>query len=192
MEEPKNPKPKLMELQVPSRPELLYTLQHITEKESSNVRRDRALISMLYLTGSRISELLVLKKWQISKQNIQGKDFLVLEKMTVLKRRTEKVMRTVLIPIEREKDLCKIVVEYINTVPPEDLVFKMTRQRAWQIVSKLTGQFNHFFRHSRVTHLITIYGFNAQELKKFFGWASSKMADSYSHLDITDLARKLK
>ncbi len=192
MEQSQNPKRNLMEMQVLSRPELLYKLQNIRPSESSNIPRDRALISLLYLTGSRISELLVLKRWQISKQNIQDTDFLVLEKMPVLKRRTDNIVRTVLIPIEKEKELCKLVVEYINQIQPEEKIFSFTRVRAWQIVKEITGKFNHYFRHSRVTHLITIYGFSAQELKKFFGWASSKMADTYSHLDITDIAKKLK
>ena len=43
----------------------------------------------------------------------------------------------------------------------------------------------------RATHLTTDYGFSAQELRKFFGWATSTMADNYSHLNVEDIARKM-
>ena len=61
----------------------------------------------------------------------------------------------------------------------------------WQIVKENLGYYNHFFRHIRATHLTTDYGFSAQMLKKFFDWGSSNSADTYSHLDVEDLAKKL-
>ena len=106
-------------------------------------------------------------------------------------KRRKIIERNILIPIEKEKEFIKIVVDYINTLEANDLLFDMTRQRAWQIIKDNTGLFNHLFRHMRATHLTTDYGFSAQELKQFFGWASTTQADVYSHLSQIDIARKM-
>jgi len=186
----KKQREKTPDIVLPSKTELLYIIDQINDTNSCKPSRDKALIALEYLTGARVSELLAIKRLHIERKNIIGKDFLVINQMRVLKRR-KPMLRTVLILIEKEKELCQIAINYIDSIGMEDRLFPMTRQRAWQIIDKHTGYFNHFFRHMRTTHLTVDYGFTAQELKKFFGWASSKMADSYSHLQVIDIAKKM-
>ena len=178
---------KRVQKEIPSRGQLLHTIKKV---KTRNTTRDRALIALEYLTGARVSELLQVKRIQIEKVYKINSDFIQINNVPTLKRR-KPMIRTVLIPVLREKDYLLVVLEYVNRLDAEQILFPMTRQRAWQIVHDNTGYFNHFFRHIRATHLTTDYGFTAQQLRQFFGWASSSMADNYSHLNMEDIARKM-
>jgi len=50
----------------------------------------------------------------------------------------------------------------------------------------------HYFRHCRLTHLVTEFDFNDQELVKYAGWSDSKPAKWYMSLKVTDLQRKME
>jgi len=171
-------------MELPSRAELLLLIRRIENP------RTRCLLSLEYLTGARVSELLSIKRIQIEKKVIVGQDFIQLNQVKVLKRRRP-FKRTVIIPIGKEREFLVFVIDYINKLAPDDLLFDFTRQWAWKLIKRHTGHYNHFWRHLRATHLTTDYGLTGQELRHFFGWASSKMADNYSHLNVTDIARKM-
>lgn len=174
-------------IELPTREHLLRIIQKIN---SQNPTRDKALLALNYLTGARVSELLSIKRKQIEKVSKADVEFLIIHNVKVLKRRKD-IHRTILIPVKKEKDFLLLALEHINKTGDEEKLFDITRQRAWQITKNKTGYFNHFFRHLRTTHLVTDYNFSAHELQKFFGWASSKMADAYAHLDVEDIARKM-
>jgi len=50
---------------------------------------------------------------------------------------------------------------------------------------------NHYLRHCRATHLVTIYGFDSMRLVKYMGWTDARPADTYVHLNVDDLADKM-
>jgi hypothetical protein len=50
----------------------------------------------------------------------------------------------------------------------------------------------HYFRHCRLTHMVTEFDFNDQELVKYAGWCDSKPAKWYMSLKTTDLQRKMR
>jgi integrase len=49
----------------------------------------------------------------------------------------------------------------------------------------------HYFRHCRLTHMVTEFDFNDQELVKYAGWTDSKPAKWYMSLKTTDLQKKM-
>lgn len=168
--------------------------------------RDRALFCFLYLTGARVEEVvrgkkkLGVKKKDLELVKIDGKDFLVVSLYTLKNRKHP--IRKVPIPIEKEGELVKYILDYVKNLNGSDYLFPFTKQRAWQIVRFILIKFkkrsnnkfmnaNHFLRHCRLTHLVTIYDFTDQDLVKFAGWGSSAPAAVYSHLRFKDLARKM-
>jgi integrase len=168
--------------------------------------RDRALFCFLYLTGARVEEVVRgKKKFGVKKKDLEvvkidGKDFLVVSLYTLKNRKHP--MRKVPIPIEKEGELVKYVLDYVKNLNSDDYLFPFTKQRAWQIIRFILRKFkkksknkfmnaNHYLRHCRLTHLVTIYDFTDQELVKFAGWSSSAPAVVYSHLRFKDLARKM-
>lgn len=121
--------------------------------------RDRALLSLLYLTAGRISEVLRLNKNQFDFES--DTDFIIIRDMVVVKRRKETIKKYGVplreVPLPREGQLSpftKLIEDYVNQIPGDSMLFPshkkarlhMTRQRAWQIVTGITGKWCHYFR----------------------------------------------
>ena len=163
--------------------------------------RDRALFSLLYLTGARIGEVVKrLKKSDFEFIKFNKRWFMIVELYTE-KNRLHPLRRTP-INIEKEKELVDYVNKYVEGLEDEDYLFPFTKQRAWQIIARIISRYkkryrnkfmnaNHFLRHCRLTHLVTKYDFTDQDLVQFTGWSNSIPAKSYMHLRFKDLARKM-
>jgi len=164
--------------------------------------RDRALFSLLYLSGARIGEIVyLLKKKDFEFVRFQNKNFMVVELYTEKNRKHP--IRRVPVNVEKERTLVNFVLQYIDSLTDDDSLFHFTKQRAWQIVGAIlknykqksrTNKFmnaNHFLRHCRLTHLVTMHDFTDQDLVQFTGWSNSIPATTYSHLRFKDLARKM-
>jgi site-specific recombinase XerD len=163
--------------------------------------RDRALFCLLYLTGARIGEVVKrLRKKDFEQVKLKDKNFFVISLFTEKNKRHP--IRRIPINIEKENELMKYVLDYLNLLKDEDILFLFTIQRAWQIVSRILIKYkkvsrnkflnaNHFLRHCRLTHLVINYDFNDQDLVKYCGWTNSIPATTYSHLRFKDIARKM-
>ena len=83
--------------------------------------------------------------------------------------------------------MVKIVQDYLATLPtPETPLFDFTTRKAEYIMERT--QYNpHFLRDIRLTHMVTIYNFNAFQLAKFAGWKDIKPAERYVRLGIGDI-----
>lgn len=164
-----------------------------------------ALISLLYLTGGRISELLWddrqglegLKKSDLDIQDVNGVSFLIITLPTLKRRPVQKgdrMLRKIPINVEKEWDFLEFVFEYLETIPRSNtILFPVKRQWAWKVVqTKMGREFTcHFFRHQRLSDLVVLYGFTGHELKQYVNWSSVKSSDSYVSLDYRHLAKKL-
>ena len=162
----------------------------IIERPGMEIRL-KALVSFLYLTGARVSEVVkVVRKYQIELNNINGVPFLIVNDVPIEKRRI-KMSRNIPINIQREKPFVDVLLKYISLLNNEDILFDIKRSRAFQLVQKATGKGPHFLRHSRLTALAVDYGFDSFDLQRFTGWASNKTAESYIHKNFSDIANKM-
>ena len=187
-----------------SRIELLNCIENINELNSNDILRDKALISILYLSGCRITEIVgserhrvpaMLRK-QIGMYELDGASFLNIFEVPTLKRRNY-LKRSIPIYAMKESPFIENIINYINEIDENRILFinnrdtALSRAYVFKICIKHTTFSPHYFRHLRATHLVTEYKFTDSELVKFFGWKDSRMAEFYIHLRSDDIARKM-
>lgn len=127
--------------------------------------RDRALLSLLYLTAGRITEVLRLNKRQFDFES--DKDFIIIRDMAVVKRRKETKIKYGVplreVPLALKGHLShftKLVTDYLRLIEDNSMLFPsnkkcnvhLSRQRAWQIVNGITGKWCHYFRSQSESH----------------------------------------
>ena len=164
-----------------------------TQEEIYNIakgvenKRDRALFIIYYLTGGRASEIVgELRKKDIKFTN----DFMLVKTKTLKNRNVDR--RILPIPISKEKHLVDLFMEWYDIINRDDVpLFRIGRKRTWQIIRQICGERTHFLRHTRFTHLVTIYDFNDSQLQKFAGWSDTRPASIYTHLKWEDLGKKM-
>lgn len=114
-----------------------WNKEYIVEKiEPIKNYKHKMLMRFLWMTGLRVTEAVNLRKSDIDFQNYI---------MTVRWQKSRKFnYRNV--PIHPNlKDILQL---YTASMKADELVFPITRQRAWQIVKKYLGGHPHKFRHS--------------------------------------------
>ena len=178
-------------------------LQKIVEK--SDRKRDRALISALFETGGRVSEVLQLKKDNFTVQE----PYVIVKAMPVLKR-YEKIGERVdqkgkkrwitkrkvgyrTFPIHMKEPLCPILLDWVcNAESGSNGLFGLSRIQVYRIVTKLDRNiFPHWFRAQRASQLALEYGFDMHDLIDFFNWKSLRTAVHYSRMGWKGLAGKM-
>jgi len=150
--------------------------------------RDRAFISFLYLTGARISEVLATIKDDIDITD----DFIVIELITLKRRRMKNVKRIIGIPLNKEKDMINCFLRWLKFPSSSNKIFPFSRMTGWNIVNKWLGVYPHILRHTRLTHLVSKHNFTNMDLMEWTGWRNINMTTIYIHLRWQDLAEKLK
>jgi len=164
--------------------------------------RDRALMSLLFLTAGRISEVLSLTKEQFDLD--ADRDFIIVRNMLLvkpLKTRKGKAVRHRTAPIRDEVPLpkegplsrfTKLVQDYLDLMSdPKERLFKFKRHRAWQIVNYVTGEWCHWFR-SRAESYYGKYVFNAPfALRDFVGASDIESLGPYVKTQRRDYEKKL-
>lgn len=161
--------------------------------------RDKALITLAYLTAGRISEILELKAGDISLIKEENRPVLLID-MPNRKHRKQK-RKYIPIPLDTsEGDMANVITEYCKSLNPETLLFPsawhgnlkpISEQWAWSICYKHLGFNPHYLRHIRLTHLATMYNFSDQLLIQFAGWSDSRPAKHYISLKWQDILKKM-
>jgi len=114
--------------------------------------RNRALLCFFVLTGLRVSELINLTKEQFDFE--EDPEFIVIKNIFVLKKRKKTVLNDLAIAREGAySPLVKIILEYLDTVK-EGKIFNISRSRAWQIITGMTGKWCHYYRSQRMSWLV--------------------------------------
>lgn len=114
-----------------------WTREYVQEKIEliENVRH-KMLVRFLWMTGTRITEAVSLRK-----KDIDFNQYL----MTIRWLKNRKY-QTRVIPLH--PTLRNILEVYTAKMKSEDLIFPFTRQRAWQVTERLLGGNPHRLRHS--------------------------------------------
>lgn len=195
----------------------LDTLYHAKGKlPTKRVLRNCALISILFLTGSRVSEILGVKnkkgdyivKPLIRKQfgivEKRGTKLYYFNKIPVLKKKESQKesvdmqgkpirsikRRTVLMPYGPDASLLSYVEKYVtHCVKSEDeFLFNIHGNTARYILFRNLGQtFPHFLRHCRASDLGLRFGLSQIPLKNWFDWSKAETAERYTHVTEEDL-----
>lgn len=181
-----------------SRNEILTMIENIPANIGKFEKKGlmyRALIAMLYLTGARISELITIKKNQFEYAESRGIKYLIINNVPTLKRR-DKFFRPFFLRKDFEEPFIRHVRVWLDELFNEDqLLFPFNSSRAWQIVEKYTGKYDHYFRHVRSIDLVRYYGFNSYWLQRWHGWKKLQSGEAYVHLvgqDLKDMILDIK
>jgi|TARA_Y100000310_G_C20365118_1_gene660798 site-specific recombinase XerD len=163
--------------------------------------REQALISTVYLTGGRISELVTyrnpntgekkrgLHKYHFQKKITKGKEVMWVNRMRVLKMRNNRYdRRTIGLSYKKDGEFLFYLEKYLERIDREDPLFKYSRQFAHWSLARY-GLFPHLLRDLRVLDLLERYGWSESKIVKFIGWQSYDTIKYYlkfSPLDLID------
>jgi len=164
-------------------PEEILTIDEIRKIIlSAKSIRDRAIISLLYDSGCRPSELL----------NLQRKDVMFDDDGLIVIFNGKTGARRVRIITTLDSD--KFLKEYLEYADSTDNIFgKICIERLNQLVKEHAQKiginkkvYSYIFRHSRATHLAK--HLTEQQMKVYLGWSmSSDMVSVYVHLSGRDM-----
>lgn len=193
-------------------PDKIGTSQDIKNKiKSMPTPKTRALAATLYLTGSRITEIVggeskykdkktgETKKRRVKgfrpemlvKNIVDGVDVWRFEALEVLKKRKRIDTRTAVV-VPWLNDLVQVILDYIKEsgIPANERVFKMTRQGAWKMIveaNKNDPLWCHYFRHAHVTQLLKEGKMNHVMVGKEMRWDNISHLSTYAKYDVSDI-----
>ncbi len=169
-------------------------LEQPSKLSTSEAKRDRAMLELLYASGMRISELVALNMGDV---NLDGEFFV----RCFGKGRKERI-----IPLYEQ--IARAIKQYIDEERPklsrgrkEDALFlnargeRLTRQGFWQKLKEyakaagLSSQISpHTLRHSFATHMLS-GGADLRSVQELLGHANISTTQVYTHLT-TERARR--
>jgi integrase len=159
-------------------------LQRIKNLESS---RDRALFSLIYLTASRVSEILDIRKEQIK---IEG-DWMIVYNLPVFKTKRKKY-RNIPIKLSLDQDFADFIMAYISKFEDTEPIFHINRKRVYEIAILKLGVFPHYLRHIRCSHLVKQpYNLKPYQLMAFVGWEKLQTSMNYVTTSMTDIMEQM-
>ena len=108
--------------------------------------------------------------------------------ISIQNRKNKKYTRkNIPITIHKDVEMVALVKAYLDTLPElTSPLFNFGIRKAEYIMAKT--RFNpHFLRDIRLTHMVTLYNFNAFQLAKFAGWKDIQSAERYVRLGVKDI-----
>lgn len=182
---------------------LYLTAGRINEVVPCRYQRRKKSIKKTFMQpdGRERVERVGMKKWRddIRYSGIKKKDIQFIEKsghkIMLITMRNEKhrerKWKRLPTPIDKEQEFVDILLEYLDTLGEEDVLFPFTSVTGWSYVKSMSGFHPHFLRHIRLTHLVQLYNYDHILLMKFAGWSNPRPADRYLELGWEDLARTM-
>jgi len=152
-----------------------------------NNRRDRAWITVLWLTGCRPTEARQLNKEHIKIEEDKT-SFLLSTLKIAFKKKDGFIIekRNLVLNISKDHRYIKNLQIYINHFKPEQRIFDFVDRTGEYIISRLSKRALNIelcpynFRHSRMT-LLAEKGATKETLKKFKGARSDRSINEYLH-----------
>jgi len=142
-----------------------------------------ALFCLLYGSGARISE--IVRKLKPSDIELDGDGYLKINIITLKHRKNP--LREVFISPKRQWLIDSILFWKRNC--PFEVLFPISRQRAWALANRYFDTKTHSFRHSDATRSGKL-GNNPWEMQQRFGWAKLDSSMPYVMASGEDSKRK--
>lgn len=122
--------------------------------------RDKAMVSLLYIGGLRISEALRITKKQFTEKDPEK---VIISSVLVSKKQYQRgrsILRSVWLPKQGERAVfTELIMKWVDMIPdPEKRLFPFKRARAWQITTAMTGKWVHYFRALGEAYLYDAWG----------------------------------
>jgi len=155
-----------------------------TEIETIPNTQTKQIVCLLYASGARVSELITIKKKDITSQVVKGKEYLIIRHKVLKKRNTQTYTQAPV--LMTESWLVTPIQDLVNNSETNTLV-PLHRATIYRKVVAATGFNPHGFRKLRATHLSKYHGFREAQLVKFFGWADFRPASSYVKANLEDI-----
>ena len=153
----------------------------------------KILAKALYYTGARIGELI-----QIQKRHVWEETNFVKVKLLTEKNRfnTERIIP---IPKQAEPEGAALLLSLIQNKEDNNLLFNSPPgilKSSWMRVIRRDFNYEydvapHYFRHCRLTHMVTRFNYDSHQLVKYAGWTDERPAKHYVHLRTEDLELKM-
>jgi integrase len=172
----------------------VYSYSEIKDKITGQIVVEyKAFFALMYATGGRVSEVLSIEAGHIQLvKDGKDRDILRVYSSTLKKREdSQSKSRFVAINVADEQWLTDIIYSYSSNIVT-GLLFTQHRATIWRWAYKVLGFNPHGLRKVRATHLATVFDFDGQQLKRFFNWSSSNMADYYVGLKLEDITPTFK
>lgn len=151
----------------------------------------------LYYTGARSGELIQIR----TKDIWQDEDDAEFVSVRLLTEKNKKALSRI-VPIFKsiEPEAAELFLNLKNGLSNDDLVFlpefkldtTFLRDMRRNINKFYDGVAPHYFRHCRLTHMVTKFNYNEQELIHYAGWSDSRPANTYMHLNVKNLQDKMR
>lgn len=176
----------------------------------------RAFFYMIYLTGARVSEGLMIEKRDIQIETLNGESIITVRMKTLKKKRGTK-FRMIPIWISKENnpaeyDMWQSIRPYVRRTSDGRIFtiggdIQRVRRRVGYYFGKdieiTTGAvykmkfiedytfklYPHYLRHCRLSHMSQIYGFDEIRLMRYAGWSTTRPASIYVHYNWIELAK---
>jgi len=113
-----------------------------------------------------------------------GKDILIVRMANRKNKNFKK--KNIPIPINKEPEMVEVIKSYVEGMKKDTPLFPFQRWTAEKILAKVNMN-PHFLRDIRLTHMVTVYGYNTHQLVKFAGWQNISPAERYVRLGVDDL-----
>lgn len=174
--------------------ERIPTVKEVLEiAEGIDKDRDRALFVLAYLTAGRIKEIIRKEnRASIRKNDLRitmegGREVLVIDMRNQKNKDRERKEIPVPLDLEENALFWNMVIPYINTLSNDGELFPIAYKTAYEILDNLIGWNPHWFRHIRLTHLVTVYGYREHQLTMYAGWSDPRPAKNYLQMRWQDL-----
>jgi len=151
------------------------------------------LAKAIYYTAARAGELVQIKAKHVWEED----DFVKVNLMT--EKNKHQTSRIIPICKSVEPEGAALYLSLAENKDPNEYLFpKSPGIQMDSYLRVMRRDFNeeynvapHFFRHCRLTHMVTRFDYNSHELVQYAGWTDERPAKYYVHLRTEDLERKM-
>ena len=149
----------------------------------------RSFIAATYLCAGRISEVLSMRKKDISMKsfNVNGKSVKSVVFHIINRKNRKHHTKKIPISLEKEGHFFMLMYNYLRLLRSEEKVFPFSSRHGRDLCYKYLFMNPHQIRHIRITHLITVFNMNDEKIKRIAGWTDTRPLGKYAHLRVGDL-----